>query len=92
MQPTTNSTIGKTTTYSVTANNCKGMSVTFSRLGCLTAKTVAEILSYAFRDLQVVCDQTGEVAYNHYKSPDWFARYDTEMEAIQKVVLFIAER
>jgi hypothetical protein len=49
------------------------------------------MLGYAFRQIDIICDQTGQVAYNHYKSPDWFARYDTEMEAIQKVVLFLAE-
>ena len=82
------------TTYTVTAKSLdyKNLTVSFGDLSCLKAKTVAEMLGYAFRQIDIVCDQTGEVAYNHYKSPDWFARYDTEMEAIQKVVLFIAER
>lgn len=81
------------TTYTVTAKSLdhKNLTVSFGDLSCLAAKTVSEILGYAFRQIDIICDQTGEVAYNHYKSPDWFARYDTEMEAIQKVVLFIAE-
>lgn len=81
------------TTYTVTAKSLdhKNLTVSFGELSCLAAKTVSEILGYAFCQIDIVCDQTGEVAYNHYKSPDWFARYDTEMEAIQKVVLFIAE-
>ena len=81
------------TTYTVTAKSLdhKNLTVSFGELSCLMAKTVSEILGYAFRQIDIVCDQTGEVAYNHYKTPDWFARYDTEMAAIQKVVLFIAE-
>lgn len=81
------------TTYTVTAKSLdyKNLVVSFGDLSCLGAKTVAEMLGYAFPQIDIICDQTGEVAYNHYKSPDWFARYDTEMAAIQKVVLFLAE-
>lgn len=82
------------TTYTVTAKSLdyKNLTISFDGLSCLCAKTVCEILGYAFRQIDIICDQTGEVAYNHYKSPDFFARYDSEMAAIQKVVLFLAEK
>lgn len=82
------------TTYTVTAKSLdyKNLVVSFGELSCLSAISVSEILGYAFRQIDIICDQTGEVAYNHYKSPDWFTRHDTEIEAIQKVVLFLAEK
>lgn len=92
MRPTITNSVKTITTYSVTARNCRGMSVTFSNLGCLTAKSVAEILSYAFRDLEVVCDQTGEIMYNIYKDLEWYHATNTEEGAIKEVKLFLASR
>lgn len=82
------------TTYTVTAKSLdyKNLSVSFGDLPHLYATTVAKVLGYGFRQIDIVCDQTGEVAYNHYKSPDWFSPIESEMAVIQKVVLFLAEK
>jgi hypothetical protein len=82
------------TTYTVTAKSFdyKNLTVSFSDLHLNGAMAVAEMLGCGFRNIEVVCDQTGEVVYNHYKSPDWFVHIESEMTAIQKVVLFLAER
>lgn len=81
------------TTYTVTAKSLdhKNLSISFGDLSRFCATAVAEILGCGFRNIDIICDQTGEVAYNHYKSPDWFSPIESEMMVIQKVVLFLAE-
>ena len=82
------------TTYTVTAKSLdfKNLAISYSDLSCLSAKTVVEMLAYAFRQIDVLNEQTGEVEYTVYKSPDFFCRYDKEVEAMQKVALFLAEK
>ena len=62
------------TTYTVTAKSLdhKNLSISFGDLSRFCATAVAEILGCGFRNIDIICDQTGEVAYNHYKSPIGF--------------------
>ena len=62
-------------TYEVLADNGNSPKITFQVRGLSknSAKFLAEHLSQAFRDVRVICDQTGEVMYNVYYN-DGFKR------------------
>ena len=79
------------TTYEVTARN-DNFSVTFHNLGACAANSVKAILEKAFRDISIACEQTGEIAYNHYYDLGWFSAQDTELCAIAEVKRWLASR
>ena len=61
------------TTYSVKADNCNSLKITYEVQG-LAAKSalfLANHLSEAFRNVEVVCEQTGEIAYQFYYNDDF---------------------
>lgn len=82
------------TTYEVIAKTANGndASVTLGNLAFMHASAVAVILSEAYRDIAIVCEQTGEVAYNHYWSSEFFNKKDTQLGAVQKAMLFLINR
>ena len=83
-----------TTTYEVIAKtgNSNTPSVTFGNLAYIHARAVSDILGEAYRDIAIICEQTGEVAYNHYWSDDFFCKQDTQLGAVQKVMMLLMER
>lgn len=60
--------------FTVTANSCEAtnISVIFKDLDIHKAKMVAKILEQGFRDVDIVSQETGEVAYRHYVSSELF--------------------
>ena len=61
------------TTYTVSADNCNAPRITCEIKGQTdrSAKFLAENLSRAFRDVRVICEQTGEVMYSFYYNDDF---------------------
>ena len=53
-------------TYKVEANNCNSPRITCEITGQAenSARFLAENLSRAFRDVRVICEQTGEIMYS----------------------------
>ena len=83
-----------TTTYEVIAKtgNSNSATVTLGNLPFMHATAVADILGKAYRDIAIICEQTGEVAHNHYWSDDFFAKQDTQLGAVQKAMMFVMDR
>jgi hypothetical protein len=62
-------------TYKVEAkcNEAKGINVEFKGISDKdSALECAGTLLYAFPCVDVICEQTGEVMYSRFVSPDWF--------------------
>lgn len=62
-------------TYKVEAkcNQAKGINVEFKGIDDLdTAFECADNLECAFCDVRIICEQTGEVMYNHYVAVEHF--------------------
>jgi hypothetical protein len=61
------------TTYSVKADNCNSPKITYEvkELPAKSALFLANHLSEAFRNVEVVCEQTGEIAYQFYYNDDF---------------------
>lgn len=78
------------TTYEVIASNSTSFDVTFHDLGACRAKAVADMLDDAFRDIRIICEQTGEVMHNHYTSVDWYRPHTTEECAVATVKKYLA--
>ncbi len=69
------------TTYLVTAkcNRASGINVEFKGIGDLdNAIECAVILIHAFPQVDIICEQTGEVMYSRYMSVDIY-KADMEM-------------
>ena len=60
-------------TYKVEVNNCNSPKITCEIVGqpSKSAKFLAENLSRAFRDVRVICEQTGEIVYSFYYNDDF---------------------
>ena len=60
-------------TYQIIANNCNSPKITCEIDGqaVRSAKFLAENLSRAFRDVRVICEQTGEIVYSFYYNDDF---------------------
>lgn len=61
------------TTYSVNADNCNAPKITYEVKG-LAAKSamfLANHLVEAFRKVDVICEQTGEIVFNIYYNDDF---------------------
>lgn len=64
-------------TYSLSATNGENFKVSVS-ISNLTEQQVLAVLNnceYGFRDIEVVCEQTGEIMYNRYWSGEWFDKF-----------------
>lgn len=60
-------------TYSVKADNCNAPKITYEVKG-LAAKSALFLtnhLTEAFRSVEVVCEQTGEITYQAYYNDDF---------------------
>ena len=77
--------------YSITATN-DSFSVTFTHYGAVMAQYIADLLSKAFREIQITNEYSGEIMYNHYFSHDWWKKEISETEAINMVKEWIATR
>ena len=60
-------------TYSVKADNCNAPKITYEvkELATKSALFLANHLVEAFRSVEVVCEQTGEIAYQFYYNDDF---------------------
>ena len=72
------------TTYTVSADNCNAPRITYEIKG-LTEKSalfLANHLAEGFRDVKVVCEQTGEIMFNIYYNDDFRKPTLTELECM----------
>lgn len=71
-------------TYSVIADNCNSPRITYEVKGLAknAAKFLAEHLGQAFRKVDVICEQTGEVVYNMYYNDDFKKTGMREIECL----------
>ena len=71
-------------TYHILADNCNMPKITFEikNIPKNTAKYVAGVLGEAFRKVDVICENTGEVVYNIYHDGDFLTFSISEIEAI----------
>ncbi len=59
--------------YTMTVNNCADPKATFEITDCfMRIHSYYEIARDAFRDIQIVCCDTGEVILHEYRSDEWF--------------------
>lgn len=71
-------------TYSVTADNCNAPKIIYKveGLSSRAAKFLAEHLSQAFRQVEVIAEETGEVAYALYYDSDFKKPSMSEVECL----------
>lgn len=71
-------------TYSVTADNCNAPKIIYKveGLSSRAAKFLAEHLSQAFRQVEVIAEETGEVAYTLYYDSDFKKPSMSEVECL----------
>ena len=71
-------------TYTLEADNCMNpkIAVSYRGLDSKTAFKIAKVMVKAFRDVRIVSEQTGEIAYNCYYDEEFFAQSIGESEAI----------
>lgn len=79
-------------TFTVTADNCEGMEISFKGKSFCMANSIAFMLIEAFREVKIVDDTTGEVMYSHYESADLFRARKTQSTVICNVMTMLAER
>ena len=74
-------------TYSVTAENRCNPYITYHLEGLTEkqARFAIKNLWTAFRSIEVINEETGEVVFSHYEGSDFFQPSETEAEAIAKV-------
>jgi hypothetical protein len=72
-------------TYTLEADNCMNpkIAVSYRHLDSKTAFRIAKVMCKAFRDVRIVSEQTGEVAFNCYYDEDFFVQSILENEAIE---------
>lgn len=60
-------------TYSITIRNCANpyIDLRFEGVPKDKAANICSIAIRAFRKFEVVCEQTGEIAYDRYVTDDW---------------------
>lgn len=74
-------------TYSVTAENRSNPYITYHIEGLTEkqARFAFKNLWTAFRSIEIINEETGEVVFSHYEGSDFFQPSETEAEAIAKV-------
>ena len=72
------------TTYTVSADNCNSPRITYEVKGLAekSALFLANHLTEGFRDVKVVCDQTGEIMFTMYYNDDFRKPTLTELECM----------
>lgn len=70
--------------YSVSADTCESPKITveYKGLSMDKARQVAMALEGAFRKVDVICEQTGEVMYNVYYSSEYYNKGYTCADAL----------
>lgn len=70
--------------YSVSADTCENPKITveYKGLSMDKARQVAMALEGAFRKVDVICEQTGEVMYNVYYSSEYYNKGYTCSDAL----------
>lgn len=79
-------------TYTITAKSCENPNVVIEYEG-LCDKCIDECveeLNTAFRSVEVICEQTGEVVYSRYVGADWFNAFASYGEVIDEVYDIVA--
>ena len=87
--PTTKTNENK---YTITAENCGGLYYSTFKKSGVPKKYIApltQILSLGFRDIEVINDETGEVALNMYFNDEFFIKEETEGETLKQVEFFL---
>jgi hypothetical protein len=86
MRPEERTTMS-TPTYTVTAENRCNPYITYTiqNLTDKQARFAIKNLWTAFRSIEVVNEETGEVVYSHYEGDEFFQPSETVAEAIAKV-------
>lgn len=86
MRPEERTTMS-TPTYTVTAENRCNPYITYTiqNLTEKQARFAIKNLWTAFRSIEVVNEETGEVVFSHYEGDEFFQPSETEVEAIAKV-------
>ena len=73
--------------YTVIAKSCENPNITIEYKG-LCGECIDECveeLNTAFRSVEVICEQTGEVVYSRYVGADWFVPFGSHGEVIDEV-------
>ena len=80
-------------TYSVFANNCSEPKITYeiSNLTANTARFIALNLAEGFREVEVICEDTGELVLSIYIDGDLFELKYDELEAIEAVKRYLPD-
>ena len=75
------------TTYRVEASNCNSPRITFEVEGLTdkASKFLVENLSLAFRDVRIICEQTGEIMYSVYYNDEFKKTSMTEAKCLEIV-------
>ena len=71
-------------TYSVSADNCNAPKITYEVKGLSekSALFLANHLVEGFRDVKVICEQTGEIMFNMYYNDDFRKPSMSELECL----------
>ena len=80
--------------YSIIADTCESrpkIRFEYERMTDLQMRMCVKILITAFRQVEVINCQTGEVAYTHYESDEIFCPTATPTEAIDNCMMLIAD-
>ena len=80
-------------TYQVIADNGNMPKITYEATGLAknAARFLAEHLSQAFRDVKVICEDTGELVYNLYYNDDFKKRGMLEAECLDCAQAILAD-
>ena len=71
-------------TYSITLSNCEHpyIDLRFENVDKDKAASICAIAIRAFRKFEVVCEQTGELAYDRYVTNSWHSKSMSYADAI----------
>ena len=80
-------------TYTIYVETCdsNNVSATFRNVPIHKVEPCVAVLESAFRDVEVVDGETGEVVYRKYVGGDWFEAEATIGEVIDEINEYLAE-
>ena len=80
-------------TYKVTADTCNNPRITYERSGLTAhgAKFLVNNLSQGFRQIEVYCEQTGEIVFNRYVNGEFYELPYTAAQVLSDVDGFFDE-
>jgi hypothetical protein len=83
--------MSNTYTISVETRNSNNVSATFRNVPNYKVEPCVSVLETAFRDIEVVDEETGEVVYSKYVGGDWFEAEASVGEVIDEINDYLAE-